>query len=170
MPSFTFLHAADLHLDSPLRGLDDAAPTARIRDATRQALVNLVTLAIERKVAFVLLAGDLYDGDWKDWRTGQFLVQQLARLTAESIEGATKLLKLTVDIGEETPRQILAGIAESYAPEDLPGRKIVVVANLAPRKMRGLESHGMLLAASEEGGKPFLATVPEGVPLGSRLK
>jgi len=86
MPSFTFLHAADLHLDSPLRGLDAGAPAERIRGATRQALTNLVTLAIERRVAFVLLAGDLYDGDWKDWRTGQFLVQQLARLTREKIE------------------------------------------------------------------------------------
>jgi DNA repair exonuclease SbcCD nuclease subunit len=86
MPSFTFLHAADLHLDSPLRGLDNAAPAGHIRDATRQALANLVKLAIERRVAFVLLAGDLYDGDWKDWRTGQFLVQQLAQLTRENIE------------------------------------------------------------------------------------
>jgi DNA repair exonuclease SbcCD nuclease subunit len=86
MPSFTFLHAADLHLDSPLRGLDAAAPAERIRGATREALTKLVTLAIERRVAFVLLAGDLYDGDWKDWRTGQFLVQQLARLTRENIE------------------------------------------------------------------------------------
>lgn len=86
MPSFTFLHAADLHLDSPLRGLDAAAPAERIRNATREALTNLVTLAVERRVAFVLLAGDLYDGDWKDWHTGQFLVQQLARLTREKIE------------------------------------------------------------------------------------
>lgn len=86
MPSFNFLHAADLHLDSPLRGLDAAAPAERIRGATRQALTNLVTLAIERRVAFVLLAGDLYDGDQKDWRCGQFLVQQLARLTREKIE------------------------------------------------------------------------------------
>lgn len=86
MPDFTFLHAADLHLDSPLRGLDAAAPAERIRDASRQALANLVTLAEERRVAFVLLAGDLYDGDWKDWRTGQFLAQQLARLTRAGIE------------------------------------------------------------------------------------
>ena len=86
MPSFTFLHAADLHLDSPLRGLDAAAPAEHIRGATRQALTNLVTLAIERRVAFVLLAGDLYDGDWKDWHTGQFLAQQLARLSREQIE------------------------------------------------------------------------------------
>ena len=85
MTSFRFLHAADLHLDSPLRGLEADAPAERIRDATRQALVKLVDLAVEQKVAFVLLAGDLYDGDWKDWRTGQFLVQQLARLTREGI-------------------------------------------------------------------------------------
>jgi len=76
--------------------------------------------------------------------------------TAERIEGATKLLKLTVDIGEETPRQILAGIAESYTPEDLPGRKIVVVANLAPRKLRGLESQGMLMAATDAEGHAVL--------------
>ena len=85
---FSFLHAADLHLDSPLRGLDadPAAPAARIRRATRDALDNLVTVAIEERVAFVLLAGDLYDGDWKDWHTGQFLAQQLGRLARAGIE------------------------------------------------------------------------------------
>ncbi len=76
--------------------------------------------------------------------------------TADRVEGATKLLRLTVDIGEETPRQILAGIAESYAPESLPGRKIVVVANLAPRKLRGFESQGMLMAATDAEGHAIL--------------
>jgi methionyl-tRNA synthetase len=90
-------------------------------------------------------------------------------LVAERIPKADKLLRLEVDLGDEK-RQILSGIAEWYAPEDLIGRRIIAITNLAPRKMRGLESHGMLLAASEEGGKPFLATVPEGVPLGTRLK
>jgi len=87
VPSFRFLHAADLHLDSPLRGLerDADAPVERIRRATRDALVNLVDLALEERVAFVLLAGDLYDGDWRDWGTGQFLVAQLARLAAAGI-------------------------------------------------------------------------------------
>ncbi len=89
---------------------------------------------------------------------------------AERIPKADKLLRLEVDLGALGTRQILSGIAEWYAPEDLIGRRIIVIANLAPRKMRGLESHGMLLAASEEGGKPFLATVPEGVPTGTRLK
>jgi predicted phosphodiesterase len=83
--SFTFLHAADLHLDSPLRGLEADAPAARIRGATRQALTNLVDLALEERVAFVLLAGDLYDGDWEDYPTGHFLIGQLARLTRAGI-------------------------------------------------------------------------------------
>ena len=72
------------------------------------------------------------------------------RESAERIQGADKLLKLMVDIGDEV-RQVLAGIALAYAPEDLVGRKVVVVTNLAPRKMRGLESNGMLLAASAGG-------------------
>lgn len=92
--------------------------------------------------------------------------------TAERIEGATKLLKLTVNIGEDTPRQILAGIAESYAPEDLPGRKIVVVANLAPRKMRGLESQGMLMAATDAEGHAVLLhpADPDAVQPGTPVK
>ena len=62
MTSFTFLHAADLHLDSPLKGLDPDAPVERIRGATRQALVNLIDLALERGVAFLVLSGDFYEG------------------------------------------------------------------------------------------------------------
>ncbi|MFZ0481386.1 MAG: methionine--tRNA ligase [Terriglobales bacterium] len=88
---------------------------------------------------------------------------------AERVKGADKLLRLEVDLGTEV-RQILAGIAEAYAPEALVGRKIVIVANLAPRKMRGLESNGMLLAASIEGGQPVLASFLEDVPVGARLK
>ena len=91
-------------------------------------------------------------------------------VVAERIPKADKLLRLEVDLGYET-RQILSGIAEWYTPEELIGRRIVVIANLAPRKMRGLESHGMLLAASAgENGKPVLATFGEDIALGSRLK
>jgi methionyl-tRNA synthetase len=91
--------------------------------------------------------------------------------SAERIPKADKLLLLTVDIGEEKPRQILAGIAQYYEPEQLLGRKIVVVANLKPRKLRGYESQGMLLAASlGEEGKPVIATFAEDVPNGARLK
>jgi methionyl-tRNA synthetase len=88
---------------------------------------------------------------------------------AERVPKADKLLRLEVDLGYEQ-RQILAGIAEFYEPESLIGRKVVIVANLAPRKMRGLESNGMLLAASLEGGKPVLASFLEEVELGARLK
>jgi methionyl-tRNA synthetase len=90
-------------------------------------------------------------------------------LVAERVPKADKLLRLEVDLGYEK-RQILAGIAQYYEPEKLIGRKIIIVANLAPRKMRGLESNGMLLAASLEGGAPVLAGFLEEVPLGARLK
>lgn len=79
---FKFIHAADIHLDSPLKGLEryDGAPVDQIREATRQALDNLVQLAITEEVAFVLIAGDLYDDDWKDYNTGLFFIGQMAEL------------------------------------------------------------------------------------------
>lgn len=90
--------------------------------------------------------------------------------SAERVAGADKLLKLLVDIGEEV-RQVVAGIAASYAPEDLIGKKVVVVANLAPRKLRGVESNGMIVAASvAPDGRPVLCTFTEDVPAGARLK
>jgi methionyl-tRNA synthetase len=88
---------------------------------------------------------------------------------AERVPKADKLLRLEIDIGTEV-RQVLAGIAEAYAPETLVGRKVVIVANLAPRKLRGMESNGMIVAASLEGGKPVLAGFLEDVPVGARLK
>ena len=88
---------------------------------------------------------------------------------AEKVKNADKLLRLEVDIGSEV-RQIVAGIAEAYAPETLVGRKVVIVANLAPRKLRGLESNGMIVAASLEGGQPVLAGFLEDVPVGAKLK
>ena len=89
---------------------------------------------------------------------------------AEKVKGADKLLRLEVDIGTEV-RQVVAGIAISYEPEKLIGRKVVIVANLAPRKLRGLESNGMIVAASfGEEGKPVLASFLEDVPVGSKLK
>jgi methionyl-tRNA synthetase len=89
---------------------------------------------------------------------------------AERVPKADKLLRLEVDLGYET-RQILAGIAEAYEPESLIGRKVVIVANLAPRKLRGYESNGMIVAASlGEKGKPVLAGFLEDVEIGARLK
>src|SRR5262252_8371262 len=86
---------------------------------------------------------------------------------AERVPNADKLLRLEVDLDEPQPRQLLAGIAEWYTPETLVGQKILVVANLQPRRMRGLESRGMLLAASAEDGRALLATVPPETPNGS---
>lgn len=82
-----FLHAADIHLDSPLHGLEryEGAPVAELRGATRRAFDNLVDLAIKEGVSFVLLAGDLYDGDWKDYNTGLYFVQRMARLRESGI-------------------------------------------------------------------------------------
>jgi methionyl-tRNA synthetase len=90
--------------------------------------------------------------------------------SAERVKGADKLLHMKVDIGEPEPRTIVAGIAEAYAPEALIGRKVVIVANLQPRKLRGIASNGMIVAASLEGGKPVLAGFLEDVPVGARLK
>jgi methionyl-tRNA synthetase len=92
-------------------------------------------------------------------------------LTAERVPKSDKLLRFTIDLGEAQPRQILAGIAEYYEPEKLVGRKVAVVANLKPRKLRGFESQGMVLAASiGDEGRPVLATFDEDVPNGARLK
>jgi methionyl-tRNA synthetase len=91
-------------------------------------------------------------------------------LSAEPVKGADKLLHLKVDIGEPEPRTIVAGIAEAYSPHLMVGRKVVIVANLQPRKLRGITSNGMIVAASLEGGKPVLAGFLEDVPAGARLK
>jgi methionyl-tRNA synthetase len=91
-------------------------------------------------------------------------------LSAERVKGADKLMHMKVDIGEAEPRSIVAGIAEAYTPEQLVNRKVVIVANLQPRKLRGIESNGMIVAASVEGGKPVLAGFHEDIPVGARLK
>jgi len=85
-----FVHCADVHLDSPLRGLDsyDGAPVEQLRGATRRAFENLIDLCIEEKVSFLLLAGDLYDGDWPDFNTGLYFAKQMARLDAAAIRVA----------------------------------------------------------------------------------
>jgi methionyl-tRNA synthetase len=98
-----------------------------------------------------------------DLRVGQVL-------SAEPVKGADKLLHMKVDIGEPEPRTIVAGIAKAYQPAEMVGRKVVIVANLQPRKLRGIESNGMVVAASLEGGKPILAGFLEDVPVGARLK
>lgn len=102
----------------------------------------------------------------EDFAKVQMRVGQI--LEAERIEGSQKLIKLKVDIGDEV-RQLVAGIAEAYDPESLLNRKVVVVANLKPARLMGVESNGMIVAASVDG-KPVLATFAEEVPNGALLK
>ena len=88
-------------------------------------------------------------------------------MSAEKVAGADKLLKLQIKIGEEN-RQIVAGIAQQYSPQDLINRKIVVVANLKPAKVKGIESNGMLLAA-QDGGSLVLLTTDKDIKDGARV-
>ena len=85
--SFRFAHTADVHLDSPLKGLSahEGTPVERIRTATREAFANLVTCVIEEEASFLIIAGDLYDGDWRDYQTGLFFIQQIGRLNKAHI-------------------------------------------------------------------------------------
>lgn len=114
-----FVHAADLHVDSPLRGLDRyvGAPVERLRGATRRALTNLVTTCIEEEAAFLLLAGDIFDGPWKDYSTGLFFASQMARLREANIpvvivrgnhdaqSAVTKELRLPENVRELSSRK-----------------------------------------------------------------
>jgi methionyl-tRNA synthetase len=102
----------------------------------------------------------------EDFAKVQMRVGQI--VAAEKIAGSRKLVKLNVDIGTEV-RQVVAGIAEAYDPAELIGRKIIVVANLKPAKLMGVESNGMVVAASIDG-RPVLATFAEEVPNGALLK
>ena len=125
----------------------DAVPAAQGSEA--EGVINYIEIGDFAKV---------------DLRVGEIL-------TAERVPKSDKLLRFTIDLGEAEPRQVLAGIAEHYDPEKMIGRKVVVVANLKPRKLRGFESQGMILAASVgEEGRPVIATSTEDVPNGARLK
>jgi len=89
-------------------------------------------------------------------------------LRAAKVEGSRKLLKLQVDLGGES-RQVVAGIAEFYDPDQLVGRQVVIVANLKPARLMGEESDGMIVAASHEG-RPYLVGVPDDCPIGAVLR
>jgi DNA repair exonuclease SbcCD nuclease subunit len=161
--AITFLHAADIHLDSPLKGLEryENAPVERIRGATRRAFTRLIDLAIEKKVDFVLIAGDLYDGDWRDYNTGLYLVRQLGRLREQQIpvfviagnhDAANKMtralrlpenVRLLAHEHPETVRLEEHGVAihgQSFG-------KIAVLENLAaayPAPLKGYANIGLL--------------------------
>jgi DNA repair exonuclease SbcCD nuclease subunit len=174
--AITFLHAADIHLDSPLKGLEryENAPVERIRNATRRAFTRLIDLAIDRRVDFVLLAGDLYDGHWPDYNTGLFLVNQLNRLKERKIpvvmiagnhdahNRITRTLRLPENVNllsHERPQTIrfddldVAIHGQSFA-------KAAVTDNLAagyPPAVGGFVNIGLLhtALAGAEGHEPY---------------
>jgi methionyl-tRNA synthetase len=148
-------NAAESKTEPPQRGATegDAAPATQQAAPTPQAAPEGIAtlIGIEDFIKVEMRVGEI--------------------LTAERIPKSDKLLRFTIDLGEAAPRQILAGIAEYYEPEKLVGRKIIIVSNLKPRKLRGFESQGMVLAASiGDEGRPVLATFTEDVPNGARLK
>jgi len=173
---FKFIAAADIHIDSPLQGLSryEGAPLDVLRGAAREAFTNLVSLAIEEKVAFVLLSGDLYDGEWKDYHTGLFLSQQLSRLREAEIKVCiiygnhdaesriTKSLRLPDNVrvlSTKSPVTVSleeVGVAihgQGFAKRD-------VTENLAeqyPEAIKGLFNIGMLHTAlsGAEGHEPY---------------
>ena len=91
-------------------------------------------------------------------------------LTIEEIEGSEKLLKFSIDLGEAEPRQILGGLKLAYQPNELIGKQVLVAANLEPRKLMGLESQGMILAASNSEGKPVIISPITEVPSGTGIR
>ena len=140
----------------------DAAATAATATTTAPAIAAIPAPAAPEGPAPIAPEIVIDDFVKIDLRVGTVL-------TAEKVEKADKLLRLTVDIGIEV-RQIVAGIAKAYDPATLVGRKVVIVANLAPRKLRGIESQGMIVAASLGDGTPALAAFLEPIPNGARLK
>ena len=173
----TFLHAADIHLDSPLRGLEryENAPVDRIRGATRRSLVRLVDLALDRRVDFVLISGDLYDGTWPDYNTGLFLTGQLARLRDASIpvfliagnhdaaNKMTRTLSLPDNVhflkSDRSETRILDDLGVAIHGQSF--AKSAVLENLAsayPLPVRGMVNVGLLhtgLAGDADGHEPY---------------
>lgn len=157
---------------SRLRGAIEALAVAMAEATSESSLIaafeQAIGLTVEESLSKKNGAAPVSDKiTIDDFAKVELRVAQIK--VAERVPKADKLLRLEVDLGTET-RQILAGIAQSYEPESLIGRKIVIVSNLAPRKMRGLESNGMLLAATNEEGRAILCTFAEDVQPGARLK
>jgi exonuclease SbcD len=182
--AFTFIHAADIHLDSPLHGLQQypGAPVDAIRGAARKALERLVNLAIDRKIDFVIIAGDLYDGDWRDYNTGLFFVQQARRLQAAGIplylisgnHDAQSQITKSLVLPENT-RMLSVDQAETIHIEDLGvsihGQgfaKREVLEDLSLRYPSATKGHfniGVLhtSAAGAEGHEPYAPCKIEGL-------
>lgn len=136
-----------------------------VKEKPGDANAKVKSAAVSTEVGKAAVAAVEYD----DFAKLKFKVGTIK--SAERIEGADKLFKLTVDVGEQNPRTLAAGIAEFYKPEELVGKQVIVLANLKPRTIRGIESQGMLLASETEDGKRVkFVTVHEEMPPGSKIR
>jgi len=139
--------------------------------ATAQVLAPTVAKVASPAISPTLASSDVAEGAYISIDDFTKIDLRIAKIVnAEHVEGAEKLLKLTLDIGEDKPRQVFAGIKSAYDPATLVGRLTVMVANLSPRKMKFGMSEGMILAASNEQGGPFILSPDEGAILGMRVK
>jgi len=173
---FKFIHAADIHLDSPLHRLDvyEGAPVEELRRATRKAFENLIALALQEKVAFVVIAGDLYDGDWKDYNTGLYFVSLVSRLAEADIpvyvvagnhDAASKITKSlrlpegVILFGSEAPQTVTleaAGVAIHGQSFSNPAVKRNLARNY-PGALAGCFNVGLLhtCVTGREGHEPY---------------
>ena len=174
-----FIHCADIHLDSPLRGLDlyEGAPADDMRQATRRAFANVIDLAIERSVDFVLIAGDIFDGDWPDFNTGLYFASQLSRLADADIRvfliygNHDAVSKLTKSV--PLPKNVFSFPAKAPATEIIESLGVAIhgqsfaseaiTSDLAagyPPPRSGLLNIGILHTAlsGREGHQPYAPT------------
>jgi DNA repair exonuclease SbcCD nuclease subunit len=181
---FKFIHAADLHLDSPLHKLDlyEGAPVEAFRQATRRAFDNLVRLAISENVSFVLIAGDLYDGDWKDYNTGLYLVSRLVRLRDAGIP--VFIVAGNHDAASRITRTLRLPDSVTLAPSDKPATYFLEDIDVAvhaqsfgtpsvkkdlsrnyPMGVDGLFNIGLLhtCATGREGHEPYAPCTLDGL-------
>lgn len=157
---------------SEIKELPDAQNTVTEKPEIKSGTSTVNDAAAEQTATASAVVADIVEEQYitiDDFLKVELRVGEIK--VAERIPKADKLLRFEIDLGEDQPRQILAGLAEYYDPDKLIGRKVVVVANLKPRKMRGLESQGMICAASlGEEDTPAIATFLEDVKIGARLK
>ncbi len=179
-----FLHAADLHLDSPMRGLEryDGCPAQQMREATRQAFIHLVDLALRERVDFVVLAGDLYDGDWRDFNTGLFFLKEISRLRDARIPVA--FITGNHDAANKMTRSLRIPDHLRMLPTDMPASVEIVpgevflhgqgfgqakvledISQRYPKAVPGTLNIGLLhtCAAGAEGHEPYAPCTLEGL-------
>lgn len=177
-----FIHCADLHLDSPLRGLEryEGAPVHDMRAATRRSFANIIDLALEREVDFVLIAGDVFDGDWLDFNTGLFFANQLRRLADVNIrvfivrgnhDALSKISKAVplpknVHVFKSNKPESVIDVSKGYAIHGQSFASGAVMEDLSaqyPQTHAGLLNIGLLhtALAGREGHESYAPTTPE---------